>query len=355
LTLSELLAVAAVEVNEAIRAVDTELRDLEGRRKNNESVLEEARGQIRRARGVVEERRRACDEIDERVKELERQLRDVERRLSERRGERDSARAELHAAESAGATKKKDVQTAEEEGRRISEAIDRAISARATHESRIRDRHRHAFCEYQGALWKRLLELATSQGERARQAGAYAAFENARRNDTEVAGLDEAHREWRKIAASAVAPAVKSAAKSELDRIEAQIESRFPGALEFERTRGLSSEIEEFYFLSSEDRKVQEIYVPIPESVYSSLGEGGSGREDDLAMRLAWSLIQALHPVPESAEFLCAGGLCVLRVESDAKSVGDAAANLGGPIDGSIAIVLSPIPDVVREAISDED
>jgi hypothetical protein len=355
LTLSSLLRAASDEVDAAVRAADTELQELEVRRKSNESALEEARSQVRRARGVVEERRRACDEIDEGVKELERQLREVERRLSARRGERETARDELNAAESAAATKKKLVQTVEEESGRIGEAITKAISSRSAQERRIRDRHRQAFAEYQALLWKRLLELATSQGDRARQASAYSDFEAARKTESEMAELDGARTEWGKIATSAVAPAVKSAATSELARIEQLIERRFPGALDFERTRGMSSEIEELYFRPLADHRFQEIYVPIPESVYTTLAEGKSGREEDLAMRLAWSLIQALRPPPESAEFHCADGLCVLRMESDAKSVGDAAPNLGSPIGSSIAIVLSPIPDVVREALADED
>jgi hypothetical protein len=355
LTLSNLLRAASDEVDAAVRAADTELRELEARRKTNESALEQARSQVRRARGVVEERRRACDEVDERVKELERQLREVERRLSARRGERNSAREELNAAEAAAATKKKEVQTVDEESVRIGEAIAKAVSTRSAQERQIRDRRRQAFSAYQALLWKRLLELSTSQGDRARQASAYSDFEAARQIDSEVAELDVARTEWGKIAASAVAPAVKSAATSELARIEQLIDRQFPGALDFERTRGMSSEIEEFYFRSLADHESQEIYVPIPESVYTALAEGKSGREEDLAMRLAWSLVQALRPPPESTEFYCADGLCVLRTDSDAKSVGDAAANLGGPIGSSIAIVLSPIPDVVREALADED
>jgi hypothetical protein len=303
--------------------------------------------------------------VDERSKStriLQSKIADLEDQLAKLQGRLEGLQRELKESVEAGAGVERQVseqRKLERADTDLAETLAREISqAEASLErerGRLRDARRAALAEYLDGMWQRLQHLLESHEDRKEAIESRRRLEKQRHEDAELAALWEAREEWRRILSSSGPTLVVKTAKAELNRIEAEIESRFPGALGAASSGQTLSEIEELFAGTRRGELSAWIPLPIPLEVWRHLEAGGRGVPETLAMRLVWAFARHVPPSRYKGAFF-AGDLCCgfATACSEQELTRSEAIVLHLASGASVSFLLSPLPPEVAEVVSED-
>lgn len=337
-------------------------KEVEGHSRN-QVAAEESERKLRQEAAelqpVVSERERTFRESQLKVQELQRQIAELQARLRERQKESERAEAEHTAAQSDAADRLRKAARARKEAedweRQATEARERAKK----YQRRLLEERRAAVQKYLDALWTKLLDAERKAASSAEARAALDGLNRARHDDPQVAELWEARLEWLRIAQSAGPPRVRETARAELKRIEDDLETRFPGALEVS-SAGPLEELEEVYFYHPAGDQGSRILLCIPAEVCGSLDAGVSTRPEDLAARIIWAFARGIEkkgglPGAWRSRFHVKDGYLVMIVEGgleDMKNQESITVLLAG--GGRVVFMLCELPPDIIGAMDDE-
>lgn len=333
-------------------------QELDQRRRDRAAALERARRareEVDRLRSSSAEREATVRRIRSQISDLEDQLQQLQARIEARQSElRECEAAYSEIARSVSEQRKLD-RTDTDLAEALITEISNAEKALERERARLRDARRAALGDYLEALWERMRELAASQESNRSALEAHRNLEVQRHQDAEVATLWEAREEWRRIVQTSGPSLVVKTARAELDRIEAELEARFPGALRASQVRQGSSEIEELFVAPRPRGRGSWIPLPIPLAIWRSIERGDRGAEEALGMRLIWALSRALPPSKHRGVFFAGDFCCGLSTEAnenDLTQIESVALSMPGGM--SVAFILSSLPPEVANVVAED-
>ncbi len=302
--------------------------------------------------GAIAEKDRTIRDLRNRVDELQTQFESLRVRLDQNRAELLNVESELNAVLARQKALRTAAANALERARKLEAQVAKSMEEQGNLEQKLVKEERIAFAAYQQQVWEQLLACQQSESDIASKRAAREALDAARRDDPVVADLFEARAEWRLIVQSSASEPVKRTAAQELTRIDRDLESRFPGALEaIDRNMG-REELQELFFMPVDADGACLVFLPVPEQVWSDVRMGSTDSLANLAMHLCWAFIKALRLSDVDSRFFTYDGLCVLHVARAFEDLN----RLGSvPLEFSphskVDFVLSPIPSEVQESL----
>jgi len=308
--------------------------------------------------GIVE-KEETLRALQLKVQELERQIEELRERLRGRQEERQLAETALEEerqklSEKTGEAKRAR-KAAEDWGQKLAAAQERTQKYR----ERLQNERCAALQKYLTELWTKLVDSQREAGGRKTAVAAYERLNRARDEDVRVADLWESRQEWQRIAESAGPAAVRQTAQCELERIEAELDNEFPGALQ--AAGSTLDELEEVYFYPWESGDGSVVLLPVPEKVCHLLNAGETGPDQDLAARVIWAFVRAVPPGAghdgySGSRFTVRRGFLALHVDDDQGDlIEHDAVVLLLPGGGRVSFMVSELPKDVSGAMSDEN
>jgi hypothetical protein len=355
MTLDEILRSHCRDVAQAL---DRSGQLAEEARRNRVAALD----RVRRAREEADRLRAARDERSKSSQILQSKIADLEDQLAGLQARIKGLQRELRESTDAAAISERQVaeqrkleRTDAELADRLAREIEAAETSLERERARLRDARRAALAEYLHRLWGRLREVFESHESRREAVEARRRLEEQRHQDAELASLWEAREEWRRILASSGPTLVIKTARAELDRIEAQLKSRFPGALDVTLSAQAPSEIEELFVASRRGHLSAWVPLPIPLEVWRNLEAGGRGAAETIAMRLVWALARSVPQSAHDGAFFATDLYCGFATacpEQELTRIATVVLEL--PTGGSVSFLLSPLPAEVADVVSQE-
>ncbi|MFI5399075.1 MAG: hypothetical protein ACHQ9S_26385 [Candidatus Binatia bacterium] len=355
MTLQDLLRTHSREAIDSIQQTKTLI---DRYRRERQAALErtrQARADADAKRGVSDEQSNSVRLVQSKISEIERQLQELRSRLEERREELKRCQQEHTETEFQISEQRKRERNEHDEAEALERKVTEAEAALQRDADRLRDARRAAVSAYLDELWKHLLEHSASAQQRSVATDTRQKFEQQRHQDPELASLWEAREEWKKIVSSSAPTLVLQTAKTELARVENEINTRFPGIFDaLTVDRGLA-EIEELFFRQEGDAGTVWMPLPIPMAVWKAIEEGGSTLPEQVGMRLVWSIAKAVSPSTHSSEFGAQGAHGYFTTDRLPEAVIKAdPVVLQLPGGGRVDLILSPFPPELAEVFGDE-
>lgn len=308
---------------------------------------------------AISERERTLRDSQLKVQEIDRQIKELQARLRERQKEHERVEAEYSAAKGAAADRLRDGQRARKEAEEWERKVAEVRERIQTYQMRLREERRAALRKYLAALWTRLLEADRKAASGMEARAELDRLNRARHDDPRVAELWEARQEWLRIAQSAGPPPVRETARREVQKIEEDLERRFPGALKV-ATAGTLDDLEEVYLCPRAAGDGWKLLLCIPAEICESLNAGESASTQGLAARIIWAFARGIqneggHGEPWRSRFDVQQGYLVMFVDGGPENIKDretiAVALSGG---GRVTFMLSELPTEIRGAMNDE-
>ena len=113
--------------------------------------------------------------------------------------------------------------------------------------------------------------------------------------------------QFRELIRLASVPAVSETLRRELERVEQELDGRYPGALSIDEKVPSIMLVEELYYHTGSDETLH-ILLPIAEEVWNGIGKGETGTEATCAMRFVWEMISGLGLKSSDGEFCFENG-----------------------------------------------
>ncbi len=356
MVLSDYVRNRSREPLDAIRELD---RLTEQHRRDRAAAEQRARrdrDEADRLRAVLEERNASRKQFETMANEVRQQISLLETRLKEREAELGKASDLVKETENLIAQQRRSAEIEYSTAQGLIQELAKCEQERARQQRRLAEARRSALNECLGDQWARMVELTRSQEHRLHLIAARNALDAARHDDPEVSALYEARTEWKRILASPVPSLVMNSARAELERVESELDKRFPGCLALDPKAVSVDEIEELFFSISEPglETVSLVHLPFGGDTWDSVSRGDGDPRAHLAVRMAWALITTLGLSSDNAEFVREGARCVVRVNRNLARVTDTV-TLPLPQGGTVSFIMNPLPNEVREAFNDED
>lgn len=353
--LDDLIRSRSREPSDALARLEQEL---DRNRKERASALDRARrsrAEADRLRSVSTEREATARKIQSQIADLEEQLQQLRARIEARQSELRECSDALSEVDRKVSEQRKLDRSDTDRAEALATEISNAENALERERGRLREARRAALADYLQALWGRIKEVSASHETNRSALEARRNLEAQRHQDPELASLWEAREEWRRIVQTSGPSLVVKTARTELDRIDQQLEARFPGALQASQGNQGLSEIEELFLAPRPRDGGSWIPLPIPLSIWRSIERGDHGADEALGMRLIWALSRALPPSRYRGGFFAGDFCCGLSTdaaESDLAQI----ESIGFPLPGgaSVAFILTSLPREVVDVIADD-
>lgn len=361
MTLQDAIREHTRDAADSLNLVDGRRRDAAARQAAAEERIKRASTEITKQRTLENERKRLVAEADERLKETQLRLDEIDRQRQELL-ERWTERAEAkESAERLLRESRSETEHAEGAYRKATEERDKEIASlrqveeeKLRYESRLRDAIRKAVNTYLHELGGRVEQALVSEEERARRQMQAEAFRRARHEDFEIGNLCDQRDQFRELIRLTKVPAVAETLRRELDKVERELNARYPGALAIDEKPNPVMLVEDLYFLTGSDGLLR-ILMPVDQQIWERIREGDTGPEATCAMKIVWEVINGLKLSSEDGEFRLEDGRCVFLANAqsgdDVATRGDFAMSLK---NSSITFRLSSLPAQVQEALSYE-
>ncbi len=358
MTLQDAVREHARETADSLALVDERRKDATARQAAAEERIKRASTEITKQRTLENERKRLVADADERLKEIQLRLDEIDRQRQEILERWTEKAEEKEKAERLLRESRSETDQAEAAYRKATEERDRQIASlrqveeeKLRYESRLREAYRKAVGAYLRELGKRVEQALVSEEERTRRQAQAEAFRRARHEDYEIGNLCDQRDQFRELIRLTKVPAVADTLRRELDKVEQELNAKYPGALSIDEKLNPLMLVEDIYFLTGADGLLR-IIMPIEEQVWGRIAAGDAGAEATCAMKIAWEMINGLRLRSEDGEFQMENGRCVFLAGAqsgdDVATRGDFTMNLK---NSSITFRLSPLPTQLQEAL----
>lgn len=236
---------------------------------------------------------------------------------------------------------------------------DKLIEEKKRLEEKVFTSLREGFFAYLEEVERGLSTLTASQHEKAARLEARQRFEEARHRDSAVMTLYEQRVELQKFLRQASVPLVREQLQAALDRCEAEIESRFPGALAVEDdVGGASEEVVEIFFVG-DAQHVNRLFLPISKRTWEALRDtpAEAYTSDQLsALRVVWGLGKWLADNGVDLRLVRIveqGEMFVMLVKTDVSKL-RGAPTIPLPGSGELTVAIRKLPEDVERALKYE-
>jgi hypothetical protein len=356
MTLQDILRERSREFLDAIQNTKIQLEKLRGERQAALDRARQSRADADAKRVTANDHANSVRVIEAQVVELERQIQELRSRLNARQAELKRSRDQQLAISSAISEQRKRERSELGAADNFDEEIEKTEKALDRDHSRLLEARRSALPAYLDYVWGRLLEHSRGSEQRRAAVDTRQRFEQERHQTPELASLWEAREEWKRIVNSTAPTLVIQTARSELARVERELETRFPGLWDALAGESAVTETEELFFRTVDATSSTSIPLPIPNETWKAIADGQAGNEEQLAMRLVWALAKAMPP-SESESQLDPDGphpSFVTKKSADEVELMDPLV-LELPRGGRVSLILSPLPAEAHEAFANEN
>jgi hypothetical protein len=362
LTLQDTIREQTREIADPLSLVDKRLKDAISGKSAAEDRIKRASTEITGHRALENERKRLVAEAEERLKEVQGRLDEIDRQrldILERWTEKREAKeqAEKLLKESRLETERALGVVRTESDRRDKGAtlLNEIEAEKLKYEGQLRDAYRRSVDIYLHELEKRVEQAFAGEEERNRRQQAADAFKKSRHEDNYIGGLCDQRDQFRTLISFATVPAVADTLRRELERVEQELDKRYPGALSIDEKMPSIMSVEElFYFIDSDG--LLRVFLPISKQVWDGISMGEMCVEASCAMRVIWEMISGLELKSSDGEFRFEDGFCMFAANSlntdDMTIKGDFTLRLKN--SATLTFRISPFPAEVQEGLLNE-
>lgn len=358
MTLQDTIREQTREIVDALTLVSGRRKDVVSRQAAAEDRIKRASTEVTRQRTLENERKRLVSEAEERLKEAQVRLDDIERQrqeILERWSEKRDAKeqAEVLLKESRQETERA-VGIVRTETERIDEEVgllNEIEAEKLRYERQLREAHRLSVDIYVRELEKRVEQAFAGEEERNRRQTAADAFKKARHEDNYIGDLCDQRDQFRELIRLATVPAVAETLRRELERVEQDLNRKYPGALSIDEKVPPLMSVYELYYLVGSDGLLR-VVLPITEPVWNGIRSGETGAEATCAMRMVWEMISGLELRSNDGEFRFENGYCMFvanELNADDMSIREFILRLRN--SATLTFRLSPFPSQVQEGL----
>jgi gas vesicle protein len=359
LTLQDTIREQTWEIVDALTLADRRRKDLISSKDAAEDAIKRAYTEITRHRALESERKRLVVEAEERLKEVQDRFEEINRqrqeildRLTEKQETKEQAEKLLRESRSETERALGVVRTETERRDKGIGLLAEIEGEKLQYEGKLREAHRRSVDIYIQELERRVEQAFAGEEERSRRQTAAEAFRKARHDDNYIGDLCDQRDQFRELVRLATVPGVAETLRRELERVERELDKRYPGALSIEEKVPSQMLVEELHYLIGSDELLR-IVLPIPERVWNGISRGETGAEATGAMRMVWEMIIGLGLKPSDGEFRFENGYCVFVArelkDDDMNSIREFTLKLKS--SATLTFRFSPFPSQVQEAL----
>jgi len=333
-------------VEDAIKRKVQERTGKEQERRQISTDISHQREKFRQLKNSKREKSEEYDALQEQLEELERKRTEILNQIVDLRSQQERIDNDCKGLEEIIRELEGDLKRLENEVSKLDHEIKNLEQKKNNYEDEIREQAVISMNEYYEQLEKRLLKLMEVSPEIEQVKDAYERLAKARNENPKVRALWEAWEEWKSIYEIAQAGAVKETAKIEIERITAEIENQFPGALRIVELKEIEKIIFQLYRCREEDGKYI-VFLPISKQTWESIQEGFNGEREELAARVFWSFAGE-EPISYDLKY----GYPALITYQNPETLG---LFIEFPNKKRADFALEEMPDVILEAITYEN
>lgn len=361
MTLDEIVRDQTRDVRDALEKIQARYGDLLEKKNAADDRLKKAFTEIKYQRTRENERRRLLVEIEDKIHEIQQKVDEIERqrqelidRLMERRDEKEKAEKLLRVVIQTAESEQHTVRDARSTIDTVARTLDEVEKDKEQSKALLRSASTKSLDIYLAEVSRRLDQAYASEEERDRRQAALETFKRARHEDREIADLCDQRDEYRDLMARATVPGVKGTLLEALDKVEEELQKRYPGALSLQDTVPEVGSIAELTYVADSDEKAR-IFLPMAESVWRAVENGDVAPATTRAMQFVWSMISGLGLKPSDGEFRCEMGRVVFCVDAKACDV-SALTSLTFSMQApkGITFAFCPLPAEVKGALTYE-
>lgn len=361
MTLQDIVRDETFEKADALSLADAKLKDFVSEQAAIEDRIKRASTEITRFRAVERERKQRATEAEGRLSEIQLMLDEIDRkraevleRWTEKREEKEQAEIHLRAARTeidrSEANYRKDI----EERDKGTAQLNALELDKRLRENQLRDAYCRATRTYYVQLVKRVDQAFASDEERSRKQIAAEAFKKARHEDPLIGDLCDQRDQFKELIRLATVPAVTETLRRELEKVEHELERRYPGALSIEERVSPAMHVEELFYLTKHDGTVL-IFLPVEESTWNAIEDNDMCVHTTCAMRVLWEVIRGLGIRSADGKFRLEAGHCVFEASSlNADDINDKSLLIKLSSSATLTFRLSPYPAQIQEALLHE-
>lgn len=359
MTLQDIIREKTLEIADPLSLVDKRRRDVISGQAASEDCIKRAYTEITRHRALENERKRLVAEAEERLKEVQdrfdeinRQRQEILDRLTEKQETKEQAEKLLRESRSETERALGVVRSETDRRDRGVTLLNEIEAEKLKYEGLLRDAYRRSVDLYTRELEKRIEQTFAGEEERNRRQEKAAEFKKARHEDQHIGDLCDQRDQFRELIRLATVPAVAETLRRELERVELELDKRYPGALKIDEKMPSIMSVEELYYLIGPDGLLR-IVLPISEQVWNGISKGETGTEATCAMRMIWEMISGLELKSSDGEFRFENGYCMFVATSlnadDMTIKGDFTLRLRNST--TLTFRISPFPVEVQEGL----
>lgn len=335
-------------------------KELEVHRRNQTATETRERNFTQEAAGmqpVTSEREATLRSLRIKVQELQSQVAQLQERLHERQKECDLAEGEHREVEEERRQRLKAAASARKEAEECARMVAESQKQIVEYQERLRKERDIAFEKYLEKVWTSLVKCEDEAETAGEALQALEHLNRARHDDPRVAELWEARQEWQRISQSAGPVQVRKTAGREVQRIEEEIDVRFPGALVAAARGSKLDELEEIFARPLGSGSGYVISLPVPVEICKTLDSGATSDAEDLAVRVIWGFAGGIPNTPKrKSRFAIRGNSLIMLVEetlAETQSRNPIAVRLAG--GGRVSFLISELPRELQEALTDDN
>lgn len=363
--LDDIIRESTQEILDAVRLVEKEKTRFQQMKDAADERIKRYSTDIPSDRTLLGDKKHRIRDLEEKVRELNGQIEELERKkqdLYDRWTERNKELEDEKKAIGIIETKIDGIQreiSRENQGKTHADnEINKIENERIRHEGKLTLAYINAFSSYVMQTNQALTEFFRESSEKISFIHAAENLKKMRHEDKETAELCEAREEWIKILRTASVPAVKTTGESELRRIEAEIDKKFPGALKSEASKSLSSsESYLYYFIDDEDAGTNEgiIFIPFLKKDWMLLTTEDKSISNRVFAYFLWWISRESKVDPQEVHFDCRGEFVVMAFKFGLGDLyGKNHVIMDLPGNTSVTFILSEIPNEIYRAMTYE-
>jgi hypothetical protein len=363
--LDDLVRETTQEILDAIRLVEGERQRIQREKDAADERIKHLGTEIPCNRTLVGEKKHRIRDLEDKVRELNVQIEELERkkqdlyeRWEERTGELTEEKKAISSIEGKIESIQREISKENQNKTHADNELKKIEDEKYRHEDGLKKAYINAFASYLKQTNQTLNESFHKGSERKSYTLAAENLKKMRHENRDVADLCEAREEWIKILRTASVAAVKLTGESELKRIEAEIEKRFPGALHADASNPINSaEASLYFYVDDEEGGSNEgiIFLPFFREHWLSLNGGNKTVSDNIFSYFLWWISSECKADSKEVKFDCFGNFVVMMFKLGlGEFYGKNHIIMEMPGGCSTTFILAKIPNEIYKAMTYE-
>lgn len=359
MSLQDIIREHTREISDSLALVERRRKDIISAQAATEDRIKRTYTEITGYRALENERKRLVIEAEERFKEVQGWLDEIDRqrqvileRWAEKRDAKDQEEKLLKESRLATERASNAVKTETERRDKGLGLLNEIEAEKLQYEARLREAYRLSVDKYISDLEKQVEQAFAGEEERNRRYKAADDFKKARHEDPHIGDLCDQRDQFRELLRLATVPPVAEALRRELERVEQELDRRYPGALSIDVKVPSIMLVEELFYLTDSDGSLC-ILLPINERDWNGIGNGDTGAEATCAMRFVWEMINGLGLKSHDGEFCFEKGYCIFVARDlnadDMTSIREFTLKMKN--SATMTFRFSPFPSEVQECL----